>query len=105
MTRKKMGMGVKPSSEDRTLDTGHPSLVTRRQANVTRRCATCGLPNLDLLRVTMVAERLACSAMTVRREIERGELEAVRVRASWRVTHDSLDAYLRSRNSMEGDEE
>lgn len=70
----------------------------------TRRCAVCGLPNLDLLTVRTVAERLTVDDTTVRREIKRGQLEAVRVGSVWRVKHDSLDAYLRARNSLEGEE-
>src|SRR5437879_13148353 len=47
-----------------------------------------------LLPIRAVAHRLSVSASTVERLIASGELEAVRVRRSIRVTPAALDAYI-----------
>ena len=58
-------------------------------------CKICGCPAQRWLLVATVAARLGCSAKSVRRMIQRGEIDAVRVGRHWRVDHDSLDDYVR----------
>ncbi len=41
-----------------------------------------------------MAAQLECSARTVRRMIQRGEVDGIRMRGRWRVDHESLDAYV-----------
>lgn len=46
-----------------------------------------------------VAELLRVSERTIRRLVERGELTAAQVGASWRFTRTDLNAYLRKQGS------
>lgn len=47
------------------------------------------------LRVVEIAEQLRVSRMTVYRLIHSGDLPAIQVGRSFRVTEDALDTYLR----------
>ncbi len=58
-------------------------------------CEICGCPESRWLSTETVAAQLECSARTVRRMIQRGEVDGVRMRGRWRVDHESLDDYLR----------
>lgn len=49
-----------------------------------------------LLRISEVAERLNVHTATVRRLIERGELQAVRIGKNIRVQPADLDAYIQA---------
>jgi excisionase family DNA binding protein len=57
-------------------------------------CEICGCPESRWLSTETVAAQLDCSGRTVRRLIQRGELDGVRVAGRWRVNHESLDEYL-----------
>jgi excisionase family DNA binding protein len=52
-----------------------------------------GLEALDLLTVSDVAARLRCSARMVRRLVDQGELERVKVGSLVRITPESVAAY------------
>ena len=41
------------------------------------------------------ANRLSCSVKTVRRLVDDGELEALKVRGGLRITDGSIDAYIK----------
>jgi len=56
---------------------------------------TTSAPNEELLRTDEVAARLRVSRRTVWRMIARGELEATRLRAGWRIRADELNERLR----------
>ena len=49
-----------------------------------------------LLKISETAKLLKCSKKTVYRLISEGELEALHVRGSLRVTHSSVDFYIRN---------
>jgi excisionase family DNA binding protein len=49
-----------------------------------------------------VAEQLRVSSMTVYRLIKSGELRAVRIGKSYRISEDDVDAYLQARFSDAG---
>jgi excisionase family DNA binding protein len=49
---------------------------------------------LKKLKLAVVADELSCSERTVRRLINDGELPAVRVRGSLRITREDLDGYI-----------
>ena len=57
-------------------------------------CEICGCPEARWLSTETVAMQLACSARTVRRMIERGDIDGTRLRGRWRVDHESLDAFV-----------
>lgn len=48
----------------------------------------------DLLTVTEVATRLSVSGPTVRRMIDDGELQSIRIRSAIRIKRTSLDSFL-----------
>ena len=56
-------------------------------------------PRTDLLTIREVAERLKVSVKTVRRLIQRGELEACQVGRQWRVSEADLIIYLARQRS------
>jgi excisionase family DNA binding protein len=62
-------------------------------------CEVCGCPEARWLSTEAVAEQLVCSQRTVRRMIQRGDVDGVRLRGKWRVDHESLDDYV-SRDSV-----
>jgi excisionase family DNA binding protein len=62
-------------------------------------CEVCGCPEIRWLRTVTVAVQLECSPRTVRRMIQRGEVDGVRFGGEWRVDHESLDDYV-SRDSV-----
>ena len=57
-------------------------------------CEICGCPEVRWLSTETVAEQLECSGRTVRRMIQRGDVDGMRLRGRWRVDHESLDAYV-----------
>ena len=59
-------------------------------------------PRARFLTVQEVAEVLRVSTMTVYRLIKAGELPAVRVGRSFRVSEPDVDAYLSSRYTQAG---
>lgn len=60
-------------------------------------CPVCGCPKQrKWLRVQTIARVLGCCPRTIRRMIQRGELDACKVGRDWRVEHWSLDAHIRS---------
>lgn len=56
----------------------------------------------SLLTVAEVAKHIRVSNMTVYRLIKQGDLPAVRVGKSYRVTEDDLNAYLSSQYTQAG---
>jgi len=62
-------------------------------------CEICGCPEVRWLSTETVAAQLECSDRTVRRMIQRGDLDGVRLRGRWRVDHESLDVCV-SRDSV-----
>lgn len=50
----------------------------------------------QLLKVTDVAERLSVSVTTVRRLIDKGKLQTVRIGRSVRIRPEDLEAYIES---------
>ena len=61
-----------------------------------------GLSKSRFLTVQEVAELMRVSSMTVYRLIKAGELPAVRVGRSFRVSEPDVDAYLSSRYTQAG---
>jgi excisionase family DNA binding protein len=57
-------------------------------------CEICGCPEARWLSTETVAAQLDCNPRTVRRMIQRGELDGMRLRGRWRVDHESLDDYV-----------
>ena len=52
------------------------------------RCAICGCPRgVEFLRLAVVAGVLDVSTMTLRRMCARGELRALKIGKTWRVSH------------------
>jgi len=67
-------------------------------------CPVCGCPPVKWLRVSTVARHFKCSPRKVRRLVQSGELEGVRLGREWRVDHDSLDRLVRYYSLEGGDE-
>ena len=57
--------------------------------------ARLGMPGFDLVPRELVAAKMRVSKMTVYRLVHGGELPAVRVGRSFRVTEDDVNEYLR----------
>ena len=47
-----------------------------------------------LLKIKEVAERFQVKPRTVRQEIKKGNLPAIKIGGAWRVSADSLELYL-----------
>ncbi len=56
----------------------------------------------ELMTVSEVAERLRVSTMTVYRLIKSGELRALRIGKSYRISAEDFDAYLAERFTEAG---
>jgi len=51
------------------------------------------------LTIQQAADELSVSHTTIRREVERGALQAVMVRKSYRIDKNALAAYIKSRTT------
>ena len=54
-----------------------------------------GLPDAEYLTVSELAGHVGVSRMTIYRAINSGELQAIRIGRSFRISRESWDAYLR----------
>jgi excisionase family DNA binding protein len=86
-----------------TLDNFDPSGVRSAAAVRSREFRVSnGLSKSRFLTVQEVADLMRVSSMTVYRLIKAGELPAVRVGRSFRVSEPDVDAYLASRYTQAG---
>ena len=76
----------------RTTDPATMALKERPKESHTR-------PRRLAVSLDVAAEMLSVSTKTVRREIDRGHLRAVRIGRLWRVPTSELEAYLRRRQT------
>ena len=58
-------------------------------------CRICGCPEVRWLPVRAVARQFGCTPKLVRRMVQSGALEGVRLGRQWRVDHESLDDLIR----------
>jgi len=86
-----------------TLDNFEPTGVRSLPAGRSREFrVNNGLSKSRFLTVQEVADLMRVSSMTVYRLIKAGELPAVRVGRSFRVSEPDVDAYLSSRYTQAG---
>ncbi len=86
-----------------TLDNSVPTGVrSLRRAGSREFSVGNGLSKTRFLTVQEVADLMRVSSMTVYRLIKAGELPAVRVGRSFRVSEPDVDAYLASRYTQAG---
>jgi len=86
-----------------TLDNFEPTGVRSFAAGRSREFrVNNGLSKSRFLTVQEVADLMRVSSMTVYRLIKAGELPAVRVGRSFRVSEPDVDAYLSSRYTQAG---
>ena len=63
-------------------------------------CSVCGCPDRPWLRVETVAAALGMSGRNLRRALEAGKIEAVKLgRHSWRIKHANLDEFVARANN------
>ena len=85
-----------------TLDNKRCGAYARRSGGVGSFRVAQGLSKARFLTVQEVADLMRVSSMTVYRLIKAGELPAVRVGRSFRVSEVDVDSYLASRYTQAG---